>query len=54
MKAGNGLLGKTNPQTRPFKELVNGLGHLSQLEGPKYVDSTKLMNGFVWGRYFSS
>ena len=42
--------GKTTPpQGKSFKELLSRLGQRSQLAAPKYADSTKLMNGFVWG-----
>jgi hypothetical protein len=41
--------GKITPQAKPFKELLNRLGQRSQLAAPKYQDSTKLTNNFVWG-----
>ena len=39
--------GKSKPQAKSFKELVNRLGQRSQLAPLKYADSTKLMNEFV-------
>jgi hypothetical protein len=43
--------GKTTPKAKPFKELLSRLGQRSQLVAPKYADSTKQLNGFVWGRW---
>src|ERR1700745_2858415 len=33
--------GQTNPQDKPFEELISRLGQPSQLAAPKYEDSTK-------------
>ena len=42
--------GKTTPpQGKSFMELLSRLGQRSQLAAPKYADSTKHVNGFVWG-----
>ena len=38
-------------QPKSFKELVSRIGQRSQLAAPKYADSTKLVNNFVWGRW---
>jgi hypothetical protein len=43
--------GKTIPKAKPFNELLSRLGQRSQLAAPKYADSTKQMNDFVWGRW---
>jgi hypothetical protein len=43
--------GKTTPKAKPFKELLGQLGQRSQLAAPKYADSTRQINGFVWGRW---
>jgi hypothetical protein len=38
-----------NPQAKSFKELVSQFGQRSQLAAPKYADSTKVMDGFIYG-----
>ena len=43
--------GKITPKFKPFKELLSRLVQRSQLAAPKYAESTKQMNGFVWGRW---
>jgi hypothetical protein len=42
---------KGKPQPKSFKELVSRIGQHSQLTAPKYRDSTKLLNNFVWARW---
>ena len=46
--------GKTTLKAKPFKELLSRLVQRSQLAAPKYAESTKQMNGFVWTQYVYS
>ena len=41
--------GKSQPKS--LKELVSRIYQRSQLSAPKYADSTKLKNDFVWDRW---
>jgi hypothetical protein len=44
-------VGKTKPQAKSFKELVNRIGQRTQLAPPGYTGSAKLGTAFIWGRW---